>query len=246
MAASAGLSVYHLHRLFTAVFGHSIKTYVRKRRLTEAAVLLRTTKRGVLDVALACQFESQAAFTRAFRALFGQPPAQFRREGRAHWYVGMPRATFESMRHLRSGVTHEPELRELRESLTLQGFSQAIDLELEGELVKRWVELAAETSTPSIVYGAGLELTYLAGTDVKEPWPFRAPPTHRAEVPTGRYAVFQHCGALEQINATVDFIWATWLPRSGFTKSTRPDVERFELQELATGKATMELWISVD
>ncbi len=238
--------MFHLHRVFTAVFGHSIKTYVRKRRLTEAARLLRETKRGVIDIALACQFESQAAFTRAFRALFGQPPGQFRRGGHAHWYPGMPRATLESMRHLQRGVTLEPERRELREPLTLQGFSQRIDLELEGELVKRWLQLAAELSTSTVVYGAGLGLTYLAGVDVKDPWPFRAPPPHRAEIPAGRYAVFHHHGPLEQINATVDFIWATWLPRSGLTKSTRPDFERFALQDFAAGSATMELCISVD
>ncbi|PZR18537.1 MAG: hypothetical protein DI536_01265 [Archangium gephyra] len=84
VAAAEGLSTYHLHRVFAATFGRSIKTYVRKRRLTEAARLLRTTTRGVLDIALECQFESQASFTRAFRALFNQPPASFRREGPAH------------------------------------------------------------------------------------------------------------------------------------------------------------------
>lgn len=99
VAAAEGLSTYHLHRVFTATFGHSIKTYVRKRRLTEAARLLRTTTRGVLDIALECQFESQASFTRAFRALFNQPPASFRREGPAHGRLhGCPGAASTSQR----------------------------------------------------------------------------------------------------------------------------------------------------
>lgn len=243
--------MYHLHRLFTAAFGHSIKTYVRKRRLTEAAKLLRTTKRGVLDVALACQFESQASFTRAFRALFGQPPAQFRREGPAVWYGGMERATSASLRHLKHGVTHEPRFETLASPLHVRGLRHELDLENEAELVSLWVELAASITEDVEVYGVGLpapdaRYVYLAGLVATQPWPFAPPPQQTVEVPPGRYAVFTHTGALELLGATVDFIWATWLPRSGFIKSSRPDLERFSLRQLANGAAEMQLWVSVD
>lgn len=47
----AGYSRYHLSRMFSAVAGFSVHTYIRRRRLTEAARLLVFTDKPVMDVA---------------------------------------------------------------------------------------------------------------------------------------------------------------------------------------------------
>ncbi len=46
--------------------------YVRRRRLSVALEQLMTTKRSIVDIALDSGFESQEAFTRAFKAMFGK------------------------------------------------------------------------------------------------------------------------------------------------------------------------------
>ena len=74
VAKAAGLSRYHLHRVFSAAFGDSLKGYIRKRRLTEAAHLLRTTDQRIIEVALQAGFGSQEAFTRAFSKHFDATP----------------------------------------------------------------------------------------------------------------------------------------------------------------------------
>ena len=71
VAAAAGLTRYHLHRLFQAHYCEGLKAYIRKRRLTWAAARLRGSNVRILELALDCGFESQAAFTRAFKALYG-------------------------------------------------------------------------------------------------------------------------------------------------------------------------------
>jgi AraC-like DNA-binding protein len=81
VAAAAGYSSFHLSRLFRAMTGETPAGYVRKRRLSEAARQLLTTKRRILDIALDHQFGSQAAFTRAFRAAFGISPGAYRKRG---------------------------------------------------------------------------------------------------------------------------------------------------------------------
>ena len=40
------------------------------------------TPRGVADIAAGVGYESEAAFNRAFKRLFGTPPARYRREHR--------------------------------------------------------------------------------------------------------------------------------------------------------------------
>lgn len=256
VAAASGLSVYHLHRLFTAVFGHSIKGYIRKRRLTEAAAMLRTTDRGVLEIALEHRFQSQASFTRAFRALFGVPPARYRRGDARVWYPGLARATVGSLEHLRTGVSHEPALRMLPVEQPVHGIAGPVDLDRERTILELWAALLGrlgDAASDAVGFGVALpchpdvplgpehSLVYLAGVGAHA-----APLSHRAAIPPGEYAVFEHRGSIEQIGATVDYAWATWLPRSGRTKSARPDFERFRLADFATGQPAIEIWLSID
>src|SRR5512141_1577228 len=79
ISGAAYMSSYHFLRLFHASIGETPGSYVRKRRLTEAAELLVRTDRRIIDIALDFRFESQAAFTRAFRRQFRVTPAALRK-----------------------------------------------------------------------------------------------------------------------------------------------------------------------
>ena len=79
IAAASHYSTYHYSRVFKALVGDTPKEYLRKRRLTMAAKRLLTEEVGILDLAMDCQFDSQEAFTRAFKALFNMTPAQYRK-----------------------------------------------------------------------------------------------------------------------------------------------------------------------
>ena len=57
--------------------------YLTDWRLELGAEALRTTSRSVLQVAADVGYESEAAFNRAFKRRFGEPPAQYRRASRA-------------------------------------------------------------------------------------------------------------------------------------------------------------------
>lgn len=63
-------------RIFSYVTEVSISEYVRKRRLTLAAIELHNTQSSVLDVALKFGFQSHSAFSRAFREYHGFAPSQ--------------------------------------------------------------------------------------------------------------------------------------------------------------------------
>src|SRR5436190_17425253 len=81
LAEVAGLSPYHFSRAFTARLGESVMGYVRERRLEKAVIrLMGARPPALIELAFDSGFESQEAFTRAFRRRFGVPPGQFRRE----------------------------------------------------------------------------------------------------------------------------------------------------------------------
>ncbi len=79
VADRASFSKYHFHRIFQARVGMSITAYIRMRRLANAAVALIHTNVRILDMAMDYRFESQEAFTRAFKKMYRLPPGQYRK-----------------------------------------------------------------------------------------------------------------------------------------------------------------------
>ena len=74
-------SKYHLHRMFTNTVGMTIHDYVQRRQLTEAAKLLIFSAKPIIEVAFLCGYESQQAFSAAFKSMYKVPPAQYRDSG---------------------------------------------------------------------------------------------------------------------------------------------------------------------
>ncbi len=81
LAAVAGFSIPHFHRVFTAQVGESAASYVRRLRLERAARKLRMGAVDITEVALAAGYDSHAAFSKAFRQQFGLSPREFRQLG---------------------------------------------------------------------------------------------------------------------------------------------------------------------
>lgn len=86
VASQAGFSKYHFHRLFQSSVGLSFTDYIRRRRLAGASAALLHTELGILDIAFMYQFESQEAFTRAFKKHYNLPPGKYRRMMRGALY----------------------------------------------------------------------------------------------------------------------------------------------------------------
>ncbi len=81
LAGQAGLSAFHLHRVFSAVAGETPKQFTLRLRLGRASAMLLTSGDSVLDIALSCGFQSHEAFSRAFRRRFGITPSAYRARG---------------------------------------------------------------------------------------------------------------------------------------------------------------------
>jgi AraC-like DNA-binding protein/effector-binding domain-containing protein len=81
LAAKAGISKFHLHRLFCGVVGETPKRFTLRLRLNLAAAMLLGGKDSILNVALASGFQSHEVFCRAFRRRFGMTPRAYRERG---------------------------------------------------------------------------------------------------------------------------------------------------------------------
>jgi AraC family transcriptional regulator len=102
LAYEAGLSPFHVHRLFSAVVAERPKQFTTRLRMSSAAALLLTGRAPVLRIALECGFESHEGFIRAFRRHFGTTPSAYRERGFAAPVTAEQRAQHA---HLVDGVS---------------------------------------------------------------------------------------------------------------------------------------------
>ena len=77
LAAAAGLSRFHLIRVFQRRYGVTPFAYQRNRRIEKARAVLRTGS-SIADVAAAAGFADQSHLGRSFRAVMGSTPGQYR------------------------------------------------------------------------------------------------------------------------------------------------------------------------
>lgn len=79
LGRGVGLSRSALHERFLRYLGQAPMQYLANWRIQVGARLLRESRRTVAAIAQDVGYESEAAFSRAFRRLVGAPPAAWRR-----------------------------------------------------------------------------------------------------------------------------------------------------------------------
>jgi AraC family transcriptional regulator len=79
LGAIANFSPYHFHRIFRGMTGESVMEHVRRLRLERAAFMLRFDHEPVTQIAFQTGYDTPDAFARAFNAMFGCAPSEYRK-----------------------------------------------------------------------------------------------------------------------------------------------------------------------
>ena len=132
LANVSGYSPWHFSNVFKEMTGKSPYEYIRLRRLTKAALILRDEKKRVLDVALDFVFDSQEGFTRAFTKEFGISPFRYHRQS-PPIQLFLPEKVYNSYR----AIHHINKKKEYEENIMKTIFVQIIDRPERKCLVKR-------------------------------------------------------------------------------------------------------------
>jgi AraC-like DNA-binding protein len=83
LAEAVGMSRSRFAARFTALVGEPPLAYLSRWRLETAAGLLKDGTLGLAEIAARVGYESEAAFSKAFRRRFGAPPGAYRRRAAA-------------------------------------------------------------------------------------------------------------------------------------------------------------------
>ncbi len=81
IADALNYSKFYVARVFHKETGGTVYKYIRGRRLTLAAGRLVKTDRPIVEIAYEAHYDSQQAFTQAFRKVYGCTPKIYRKNG---------------------------------------------------------------------------------------------------------------------------------------------------------------------
>ncbi|HEV2695710.1 MAG TPA: AraC family transcriptional regulator [Verrucomicrobiae bacterium] len=250
VARVAGLSRWHFQIIFHAMVGDTLAEYIRKRRLTAAAIALGATKSRVIEIALEAGFGSQESFTRAFKTMFGVPPGECRRCGlKAVMIRHKPKITRSYLNHLYQHITMKPVIKHIGKFKVIgldARFISAVSPDADNfriipplweKFLKRLPEIKGLTAR--VQYGVVVclderakkahpdEMLYMACAPVKAST--TAPRGMKSLIiPAGEYAVFTHKGPVANLGHTLNYIYASWLPKSGRTLRAAPHLEMLD------------------
>ncbi|WP_134682636.1 effector binding domain-containing protein [Brevibacillus migulae] len=241
IAAEACFSAFHFQRLFQLISGFSVHEYIRKRRLTEAAKLLKESDGNILEIALAFQYGSQEAFTRAFTSCFGLTPAKYRK---THATIH-PQSKIDFLDHetWKTGemTMDKPVIAEL-EKLLIIGYEYKTNLNND----KYFQEIPGfyhhfgsnefflripHKAKPAFSYGISCnfqdngDFSFVVGEEVHQHVEQLEEGFVQMELPAGKYAIFTVNGQADGTQNIWKYIYGTWLPQSNYERREGPDFE---------------------
>jgi AraC family transcriptional regulator len=248
VAIAAGVSPFHLTRVFQAATGWPVVRYLRARRLSEAARELAGGAPDILEVALSAGYGSHEAFTRAFREQFGHTPEEVRQRGSLQ---GLP--VVEAMRVMQEPVP-EAQVPRVEEAgpLLIAGLGGRYLASNSAGIPSQWQRYEQGARPPSkgkYAYGVCFNyddegnFDYLCGHEVAN---FSSVPADTTRVRLARqpYAVVRHTGHIGSIPLTWRAFLETWLPASGLLAADAPDFERYDADfDPLTGIGGVEIWV---
>jgi AraC family transcriptional regulator len=105
------LSHTQLYREFYSTTGHSVKEYIRKRRLSNALARVKTSNIPLCDIAYQCGYSSQQALCRAVKNAIGQTPLEYKS---SETYYFFPPFTGKALQNIKVVTEQIPDTRCIR------------------------------------------------------------------------------------------------------------------------------------
>ncbi|WP_438588559.1 AraC family transcriptional regulator [Dubosiella newyorkensis] len=136
LARIACCSTYHYQRMFTYMAGITLAEYIRRRKMSLAAVDLQGGEAKIIDVAQKYGYRSPTAFNRAFQSFHGIAPSSVKDEG-----ISVKSFSPIVFRMSIKGATEMDYRIETKESFRIIGVSAPLQKEIENNFMvvpKMW------------------------------------------------------------------------------------------------------------
>lgn len=253
VAQIACCSAFHFQRMFSYIAGIPLSEYIRRRRMTKAALDLQSSDMKVVDIAMKYRYDSPTAFTRAFKNIHGISPSEAKVIG-AH-LKAFPPISFKIS--IKGDVEMNFRI-EKKDSFKIVGVKEHYLLNIEENFVQVplfWEKTIKSGMIPEIcslmnkepyaVLGVSTCMNgkdfdyYIAVATDKET------PDGMSEyiVPECTWAIFECIGG--DIQSLEKRIVTEWLPTSGYEYADAPDIEVYFEGDIKAADYKCEVWLPI-
>lgn len=253
LAQIACCSTYHFQRMFGYMAGVPLSEYIRRRRMSMAAVDLQRGDRKIIEVAQKYGYSSPTAFNRAFQSIHNIAPSMLKK-------TGVPVKSYPpiSFKITVKGVEEMNYRIEEKEAIRIMGISCPLDKEIEKNFMQVpnvWQQAMQDGTINRLAGLMDSQPTGLLGVSAccnDEDWRYYiAVSTSRPQeegleeyiIPAFTWAIFTGGGTGQSIQQLEQRIVTEWLPSSGYEYANGPDIEVYLNPDPANTQ--YEVWIPV-
>lgn len=253
LAKIACCSSYHFQRMFSYMANLPLSEYLRRRKMSLAAVDLQSGGMKVIDVALKYGYDSPTAFNRAFQSVHTVTPSKACKEGTA--LKAYPPISFHFMIKGDSEMNYSIQK---KEEFRILGVSQTLDKEIEKnfeQVPKFWGESSMNGTLASLATkmdSMPMGLLGVSACNGADEWKYYIAVASNQPieeglveymVPASTWAIFTGEGSNLSIQELEKRIVTEWLPTSGYEYANAPDIEVYLNADPEHAK--YEVWIPV-
>ena len=247
----SGYSYSMFSRLFSILTETTLSEYLRSRRLTEAAVILRDTDEKIIDVAFKFGYESSDSFGTAFKNFHGFTPSEVR-NGKPFKLVSRVQLAL-SVRGGRSmNITIQKKKAFTVAGINEQNINSSLCPSIWDKLYEKYShdELVSLGSGQSMGVCHDVEnlstINYMAGYIVNDADKATSMGLDVLEVEEAEYAVVELVGSVpECIHNGWKYAMEVFFPEHGYIHLGKPDFEYYYEDDMHSKDYKMELWIPI-
>ncbi|GFI56018.1 transposon Tn10 TetD protein [Clostridiales bacterium] len=251
VAMVAGCPSYYFQQMFLYMTNMTLREYIRRRRLSLAAVELQKDSGKVIDIAIKYRYESPTAFTRAFKSFHGVVPSALKTENR-------PLQAFPPIQfHVSMGGGQSLKFRvEEKAAFRVVGISCPLNKELTKnfEVIPTvWDTALADGTLTKLTSLLESKPQGLLGISVHhtEDWKYliavrsdkKDDAFEEYRIPACKWAIFEGKGTNRSLQELERRVITEWLPTSGYTYANSPDIEVY--MKADPQNAVYEYWIPI-
>lgn len=238
-------------RLFSILTDITLSEYIRSRKLTEAAVLLRDTDIKVIDIAMKYGYESSDSFGTAFKKFHGITPSEVR-NGKPFKIVSRVQLVLS----VRGGRSMNITIQK-KNSFTVAGRNeQNINSSLCPSIWEKLYEKYSHDELASLGEGQSVGvchdvenpsiINYIAGYIVTDVDKVKSMGLDILEIKEAEYAIVELTGSVpECIRNGWKYAMEVFFPEHGYVHSGSPDFEYYYEGDVDSKDYKMELWIPI-
>ena len=250
----ARLSTYSypmFSRLFSILTGTTLSEYLRSRRLTEAAIILRDTDEKIIDIAMKYGYESSDSFGAAFKNFHGFTPSEVR-NGKPFKLVSRVQLAL-SVRGGRSmNATIQKKKAFTVAGVNEQNINSSLCPDVWNKLYKKYShnELASLGKGQSVGVCHDVKnpatINYMAGYIVDDADKAKIMGLDVLEIAEAEYAIVELTGSVPGcIHNGWKYAMEVFFPEHGYVHSGKPDFEYYHEGDMKSKDYKMELWIPI-